>query len=394
MKYDFDTLIDRRGTHCEKWDGMEEHFGITADSGLAMWVADMEFRPPPEVGQALAAAVEHGLFGYYGTDVDYPLAIAGWMKRRHNWDINPEWILTTPGIVSGVSLIIQAVCRPGDSIVLMPPLYPPLASAIHQNGCHVLECPLIWDNGRYQMNLDYLVQQLQDESSTRLLILCNPHNPGGRVWTQQELSTLAEICLDFNLLILSDEIHHDIVFPGHIHTPMATLGPAVAERTITCTSATKTFNIAGTMTGNVIVSNPVLRQDIARHLARCGLYTPNMFGPLTAMAAYTHGDAWLDALISYLAINRDYVTKIVTEKMTGVTSMPPEGTYLSWIDFSGTGLSMNEVRQRIQGRAKLALNDGRTFGTGGETYMRLNFACPHKMLKEALDRLLSAFEYS
>ncbi|WP_027182808.1 MalY/PatB family protein [Desulfovibrio inopinatus] len=391
MKYDFDTVIDRRGTHCEKWDGMEERFGVSPDTGLAMWVADMEFRPPPEVIQALAKAIDHGIFGYYGNDIDYPLAVAGWMNRRHKWRIDPEWILTSPGIVSGASLIIQALCKPGDAVVLMPPLYPPFYGAVTRNGCRVLECPLVIENGRYQMNLDYLIQCLQANPAARLLVLCSPHNPGGRVWTESELKSLAEICLDFNLLILSDEIHHDIVFPEHVHTPIATLGPAVAERTVTCTSATKTFNLAGTMTGNIIASNPILHREIFRQLARCGLYTPNMFGPLAAVAAYTHGAPWLDALLPYLKSNRDLVDSTVAEHLPGVTSMPLDGTYLSWLDFSGTGLPMEDVQRRITNQAGLALNVGATFGTGGETYMRFNFACPKSMLNQALDRLVAAF---
>ncbi len=390
MTFDFDTIIDRRGTGNEKWDGMEARYGVSPTDGLAMWVADMEFRPPPAVNEALISAAEHGIHGYPGGMDGYYSAIVGWMERRHGWRVEPEWILTTHGIVNAVNLAIQAFCKPGDKVVVQPPVYYPFFGSITANGCEVINNQLVRFDGRYRMDLDeldYLV-----DASTRMFILCSPHNPGGRVWRRDELETLAEFCLSRDILIVSDEIHHDLVYEGYTHTVLASLGPEVARRIVTCTSASKTFNLAGTMTGNVIISDDSLRRRFQLQMARCGLHGPNRFGPMAATAAYNEGEPWLDKLLAYLRGNRDRVDEVVRKKLPGVTSMPLEGTYLAWLDFRGTSLPMEEVIRRVQEEAKLALNHGPTFGTGGEDHMRLNFACPRSMLDEALERLVSAFK--
>jgi cystathionine beta-lyase len=390
MTYDFDTIIDRRGTGNEKWDGMEARYGVSPADGLAMWVADMEFRPPPAVNEALIAAAEHGIHGYPGGMDGYYSAIVGWMERRHGWRVEPEWILTTHGIVNAVNLAIQAFCKPGDKVVVQPPVYYPFFGSITANGCEVVENPLVEIDGRYEMDLADLEGKI--DSRTRMLILCSPHNPGGRVWTVEELSRLAELCLANDILLLSDEIHHDLVYEGYTHTVLASLDPEVARRIITCTSASKTFNLAGTMTGNVIIPDDSLRRRFHFQMARCGLHGPNRFGPMAATAAYKEGEKWLDELLVYLRGNRDRVDEVVRDSLPGVKSMFLEGTYLSWLDFSGTGLPLEEVIRRVQVEAKLALNHGPTFGTGGEDHMRLNFACPRAMLESALERLVEAFK--
>ncbi|GBE14394.1 MAG TPA: pyridoxal phosphate-dependent aminotransferase [Proteobacteria bacterium] len=389
MHYDFDTVIDRRGTHCEKWDGMEKHYGVSPRDGIAMWVADMEFLPPPEVNDAIRLSAEHGIHGYPGDFGAYHEAIVEWMARRHGWNVNPEWILTSHGVVMAVSLLVQTFCRPGDKVVLQTPVYYPFFKIVTGNGCEILDNPLVKIHGRYEMDLDALEAQV--DRRTRMLILCSPHNPGGRVWKPDELENLLEFCLSRDILIVSDEIHNDLVYEGHTHTVLASLGPDVAQHVITCTSASKTFNLAGTSTGHVIIPNDSLRRRFYRQMARCGVHGPNKFGLLAATAAYTHGEPWLDELLIYLRGNRDRVKEVVEERMPGVTSMPLEGTYLSWLDFSGTGLPMDEIVRRVQQDARLALNHGPTFGLGGENHMRLNFACPRSMLNEALDRLARAF---
>lgn len=388
MHFDFDTTIDRRGTHCEKWDSMEERYGVSPEQGLAMWVADMEFRPPRQVNDAFIRAAQFGIHGYYGDDRDYRAAVVEWMRRRHNTRFEPEWICLTNGIVNAVNIAVQAYCEPGDAVILQPPVYYPFFGAVTNNGCRVANNQLILEDGQYRMNFEEL-EELCDRGA-RMLVLCSPHNPGGRVWKQQELERLADICLSRDVLIVSDEIHHDLVFEDNAHTMLAGISDEIRQKVITCTSASKTFNLAGTMTGNVIIADPEPRARFLERMGRSGLYGPNVFGPMAAVAAYTHGAAWLDALRAYLRTNRDLVTEAVA-KMDGVANMDLEATYLAWLDFSGTGLPMDEVIRRVQSEALLALNHGQTFGPGGENFMRLNFACPRSMLEEALQRLVKAF---
>ena len=390
MAYDFDTVIDRRGTHCEKWDGMEERYGVSPEGGLAMWVADMEFKPPGEVNDAIRQAADHGVHGYPGDPADYHQAIISWMERRHGWKVEPHWICTTHGVVNAVNLLIQTFCEPGDKVVVQPPVYYPFFGAITGNGCEVINSRLVLWDGRYRMDLEELDHLAGP--STRMLILCSPHNPGGRVWTKTELTALAGFCLERDILIVSDEIHHDLVYEGYTHTVLASLGPEIARQTITCTSASKTFNLAGTMTGNVIISDDSLRRRFQLQMAKCGIHSPNRFGPLTASAAYNHGEPWLEELMAYLRENRDRVDEVVKNSLPGVISMPLEGTYLAWLDFWGMGLSMEEIIRRTQEDARLALNHGPTFGHGGDKHMRLNFACPRSMLESALERLVDAFK--
>jgi len=389
MVYNFDSIIDRRGSQCLKWDSMEDRYGVSPDDGLAMWVADMEFLPPPEVNEAIRSAADHGIHGYSGNLVSYHNTIVNWMERRHGWKIEPHWISTTHGIVNAVNLLIQAFSEPGDKVIVQPPVYYPFFGAVTSNGREVINNALVRIDGRYRMDLEELDHQAGP--AARMLILCSPHNPGGRVWTRAELEAIAEFCLERDILIISDEVHHDLVYEGCTHTVLASLGPEVASRVITCTSASKTFNLAGAMTGNVIISDDSLRRRFQLQMSRCGIYGPNSLGPLMATAAYKHGEQWLDELLDYLLGNRNRVDRVVRESLPGVTSMPLDGTYLAWLDLWGTGLTMKEIVRRFQEEARLALNHGPTFGPGGDKHMRLNFACPRSMLDEALGRLVKAF---
>lgn len=386
--FDFDRPISRLGTNCSKWDGLTSRFGAHAEGALAMWVADMEFAAPPAVTEALRAAVDHGVHGYYGDPSAYLAAIQGWMKRRHGWEIEQGWILTTAGIVNGVNMAIQAYCKPGDGVILQQPIYHPFAPSIRNNGCHVVGNLLSCKDGRYCMDLEALAKQV--DAKTRMLILCSPHNPAGRVWSREELLAIAEFCMERNILIVADEIYHDLVFDGP-HTVFATLSPEIAANTVTFTSASKTFNLAGGHTGNAIISNPVLRKQLARQLERCGLNSGNRFGYLMTTAAYAEGDEWLEALLVYLKGNRDYIGKVVAEKLPGVTAPSLDGTYLSWLDFSGTGMEDREIIDRFEKQAKVICNHGSSFGPGGAGFMRLNFACPRPMLEEAMGRITEAF---
>jgi cystathionine beta-lyase len=389
VRFDFNEIIDRRGTHCEKWDSMEERYGVSPGDGIAMWVADMEFRPPPEVNEALRRSAEHGIHGYSGNLSAYYDSIVNWMARRHGWEIEPDWIVTTPGIVSAVNLLIQAFCGPGDKVLIQPPVYYPFFSAVTANGCRLSHNRLVNEDGRYRMDLEDLERRIDPD--TRMIILCSPHNPGGRVWKRSELERVAEVCFSKNVLVVSDEIHHDLVYGSNTHTVLASLESEAAHRVITCTSASKTFNLAGTMTGNVIISDEGIREKFRAQVRRCGLGQPNSFGITAATAAYTHGEPWLEDLIVYLEKNRDRIDEACGRSLPGVISMPLQSTYLAWLDFSGTGLPMKEVIRRVQEEARLVLNHGSTFGPGGESFLRLNFACPRAILEEALDRLSGAF---
>ena len=386
--FDFDRPIRRLGTHCAKWDSLAARFGAHAAGALPMWVADMEFAAPPAVTEVLRAAVEHGVHGYYGDPSGYIAAIRGWMKRRHGWDVEPGWILTTAGIVNGVNLALQAYCRPGDGVILQQPIYHPFAPSVQANGCHVVGNLLAYEDGRYRMDLDSLAKAVN--AKTRMLILCSPHNPCGRVWTREELTAIAEFCLERGILIVSDEIHHDLVFDGP-HTVLASLSPEIAARTVTFTSSSKTFNLAGGHTGNAIISDPELRRQFHRQMERCGMLTGNRFGYLMAEAAYAEGDEWLDALLAYLRANRDMVDRFAAERLKGVRSVKLDATYLAWLDFSGTGMAEPEIVRRFEREAKVICNHGSSFGPGGAGFMRLNFACPRPMLEEALGRIEAAF---
>ncbi len=388
MSIDFDRPIPRIGTHSAKWDSLEARFGVSPEGALPMWVADMEFAAPDAVNQALRDVVDLGVHGYYGDPASYHTAIQGWMKRRHGWDIETDWILTTAGIVNGVNLAIQAFCKPGDGVIIQQPIYHPFAPSIRNNGCHVVGNLMRYENGRYEMDLEALAGQV--DAKTRMMLLCSPHNPTGRVWTREELTALAEFCIERDIIIIADEIHHDLVFDGP-HTVMATISEEIAANTITFTSSSKTFNLAGGHTGNAIISNPSLRRRMHRQMERCGMLASNRFGYIMAEAAYNEGDEWLEALLVYLKGNRDYLDKRVAEDLRGVTSVKLDATYLSWLDFSGTGMSEDDLIARFQGKAKVICNHGSSFGPGGGGFMRLNFACPRAMVEEGMDRLAEAF---
>ena len=385
--YDFDEIIDRRGTHCAKWDMMQPIYGVSPDDGIAMWVADMDFRPPREVTEALAAAVAHGVFGYFGDDRAYRAAITGWMGRRHGWEVDPDWIGTSHGLVAGVALCLDAFTEKGDGVILFTPVYHAFARIIAANERVVVESPLVRNDGRYAMDLDALEAGLTGRE--RVVILCSPHNPGGTVWTPEEIRALAEFCAAHDLLLISDEIHHDLVLPGHRHTVAPLAAPEHLDRLVMLTATSKTFNLAGGMTGNVIISNPELRARFLKAQAAAGA-SPNRFGVTMATAAYRHGDAWVDAVTGYIAGNAAIFDEGVAA-IPGARSMKLASTYLAWVDFGGLGMEEAEVKARVLGKARIAVNDGPTFGTGGAGFLRFNLATPRARVTEAVDRLRTAF---
>jgi cystathionine beta-lyase len=386
----FDELIERRRTHSMKWDLMETLYGVPADEGLPMWVADMDFRPPQAVNNVLQAMVDHGIHGYFGDEGEHKQAICDWMQQRHNWTLNAEAISTVHGLVSGTALCIQAFSQPGDGIILFTPVYHAFSRVIRANDREVIESPLINKNGRYEMDLAALTSQLKGHET--MLILCSPHNPGGRVWTKTELQAVADFCIEHDLTLISDEIHHDLVYAPAEHTVMARLAAQQAplqQRLVTLTATTKTFNIAGGLTGNVIIEDDTLQKTFAKTHFASGT-SPNRFGTMIATAAYQQGSEWLDALIPYLDENRRLLDAGINA-IPGLSSMAMESTYLAWVDFSGTGLSAEQIIGKVQNEAGIAASHGVTFGKGGETFLRFNFATPRSRVEDAVERLQRVF---
>ena len=383
----FDDIIDRRGTHCSKWDAMEKNYGVSSDDGLAMWVADMDFRPPQAVLDAIQAQVDHGVFGYFGDDSAYRAAIQWWMESRHGWRLDPSHIFTTHGLVNGMAMCVDTFTRPGDGVILFTPVYHAFARVIKASGRRVVECEMTQNDGRYEM--DFETYDAQMDGSERMLVLCSPHNPGGRVWSRAELQAVAAFAKRHELILVSDEIHHDLVMPGHTHIPMTAID-GIEDRLVMMTATTKTFNIAGMHVGNVIIADPDLRKKFANRMAALGL-SPNSFGLFSATAAYSPaGAAWVDDLVAYLDGNRRLFDEGINA-IPGLKSMPLEATYLSWVDFDGTGMDRAEFTRRVQEDARIAANHGPTFGTGGESWLRFNIATPRARVQQAVDRLTAAF---
>ncbi|MCF6233098.1 MAG: pyridoxal phosphate-dependent aminotransferase [Rhodobacteraceae bacterium] len=384
----FDTIIDRFGTSCAKWDMMENIYGVPAEDGLAMWVADTDFRPPQVVLDKMQGLVDHGIFGYVAPQKDLHAAIAWWMKTRHDWQVDPDWIFTTTGLINAVGLCLDAFTKPDDGIVLFTPVYHVFAKVIRAAGRQVVECPLVNNDGRYEMDFDAYDAQMTGNES--MVILCSPHNPGGRVWTRAELQGLGDFCKRHDLKLISDEIHHDLVFKGHKHLPMTEADRSVVDRTIILTAPSKTFNIAGLHNGNVIIEDDALRAQFGARMAALAV-AGNTFGQFAAMAAYSpEGAEWVDAQMAYLDRNRQMLDQAI-DGIPGLSSMPLESTFLAWVDFSDTGMTPEEFTSRVEKTARIAVNHGGTFGTGGEMFLRFNFGTQASRVAEACKRLTSAF---
>jgi len=382
---DFDEMIDRRGTHSMKWDMMGARYGVTAPDAISMWVADMDFRPPSSVQRAVERMAAHGLYGYFGNDAPYLGSIRWWMQTRHGWAVDPAAIFTAHGLVNGTALCVQTWTQPGDGVVVFTPVYHAFAMVIRNAGRRVIELPLVERDGR--MTMDFPAS-LPDR--TRMVILCSPHNPGGQVWTQAELRGVADFAKAHDLILVADEIHHDLVMPGQRHIPMPLAAPDVLDRLVMLTATTKTFNIAGAHIGNVIIPAPALRARFRPQMLALGI-SPNSFGMAMATAAYSpEGAAWVDALLPYLDGNRR-VFETGVGAIPGVRLRALQATYLEWVDFSGMGMDDAALRQRIEGQARIVANHGATFGQGGAGHMRFNIATPRARVAEAVERLHAAF---
>jgi cystathionine beta-lyase len=384
----FDTPVNRIGSHCAKWDLMPALYGLDPLDGLAMWVADMEFRPPRVIQDALQGMLDHGIYGYFGDDRRYLAAIQWWMANRHGWEVAADHIFTTHGLVNGTGLCLQAYTQAGDGVVLLTPVYHAFARVIRAAGRQAVECPLQLEGGTAR--LDIPAWDALMTGRERMLILCSPHNPGGRVWTVEELRQIADFCQRHDLVLVSDEIHHDLVYPGQKHTPMPLAAPDIADRLVMMTATTKTFNIAGAHIGNVIIADPALRASFAGVMNALGI-SPNSFGMHMATAAYSpEGAAWVDDLMRYLEGNRRLFDDGIAA-IPGLRATPLQATYLAWVDFSGTGMTAAEVIQRVEKTARIATNHGASFGLGGESFLRFNIGCPRAQVVQAVERLQAAF---
>ena len=383
----FDEIIDRVGTRSGKWDELPALYNLDPKDGIAMWVADMDFRPPQAVRDVLQQMVDHGIYGYYASKKDYHQSIIDWQQRHHGWTVDPSWIFEAHGLVNGTALCIDAYTQPGDGIIMFTPIYHAFFRTIRGSGRVAVESPLVNNNGRYEMDFDALEASLT--GNEKMVVFCSPHNPGGRVWTPEELKALCDFCIKHDLILVSDEIHNDLVFPGHKHTVIPHASSDITSRLVMMTAATKTFNMAGAHTGNIIIEDEKLRARMAERITGLSI-SPDSFGMNMTMAAYNGGDEWLRQLILYLDENR----KILDQRMNaipGVQSMLLEATYLAWVDFSGTGMARKEFTDRVQKTARVAPNIGPVFGLGGDDFLRFNFALPKSRLVEAMDRIEEAF---
>jgi cystathionine beta-lyase len=386
MNYNFDEWIDRTGTSASKWDTIESRY---AGKGvIPMWVADMDFKSPQPVIDALVKRAEHGIFGYTVRSASLLDSVVGWLSRRHGWKIDKKWISHSPGVVAALSVLVRAFTDPGDSIIIQPPVYHPFYSVIEKQGRNLVVNPLQFDGLHYHMDFDHLQSILTKD--TKMLILCNPHNPVGRVWTEEELRRLGDICLKHNVLIVSDEIHHDLVFKEYTHIPIGSISKEFADQTITCIAPSKTFNLAGLHTSFLIIPNSDLKKRFDIELANSFIGGADVFGVVAAEVAYQQGDDWLDQVIEYIRGNLDYLTAYLEKHIPEIKVIPPQGTYLVWLDCRELGMDPKALNRFMVEKARLALNDGTMFGPGGEGFQRINIACPRAILRKALQQLEDA----
>ncbi len=387
--YNFDEIIKRHGTNSLKYDFAAKR-GMPVDA-LPFWVADMDFKSPPEVLEAMSKRISHGIFGYSDIDESYFNAIFKWYDKRFNWKIQPEWLAVSPGVVFSICTAIRALTNPGDAVMIQQPVYYPFESSVKVNNRRLVINRLLYRDGRYGIDFDEF-ERLIAEEKVRLFILCSPHNPVGRVWTAEELTRMGDICVRHGVYVISDEIHQDFVYPGYRHTVFAGLKPEYADITITCTAPSKTFNLPGLQVSNIFISNPEIRRLFNEEFRRTGYSQPNLMGMIACQAAYEKGEQWLDELICYLAGNLELVRKFLSDELPAIYMVEPEGTYLVWLDFSKLGLPDRELERLLVQKAKIWLSSGPTFGAGGQGFQRFNIGCPRAVLQQGLDRLKKAIK--
>ncbi len=389
MQYDFDTPIDRTHTWSIKHDFKKENG--KADDILPLWVADMDFRSPDSVVEALKKAVDHGIFGYSRADESYFDAVAAWYQKRHHLTLQPEWMTCTPGIVFALSIAVRAFTQEGDAVLIQPPVYHPFSRAILRNKRTLVENPLVLKDGHYEMDLEELEQKVLDEH-VKLMILCNPHNPVGRVWTREELTALADICLRHHVFVISDEIHGDFVWQGHEQTPYASISEEACLHSMMCTAPSKTFNLAGMATSNLFIPDPEMRRKFRSELLDVGQENMNRLGLFACRAAYEGGGEWLDQLIGYLAGNLALVRDFCKNRVPQIQLVEPEGTYLAWLDCRELGMTDDELMAFFSDEAKVWLDPGTHSGEQGSGFMRFNLGSSRSVIAQALDQIEAAWK--
>ena len=385
MKYDFDTIVLRRGTNSYKWDTPKEK------NVLPMWVADMDFRTAPAIVEALQRRVAHGIFGYTKVPETYYDAVVWWFEDRHRWRIDPRWIIYTSGVVPALSAIIKALTAPGDKVIVQTPAYNCFYSSIRNDGCELSANNLIYRDGRYMIDFDDLAAKAADPKA-KILLLCNPHNPVGRVWTPEELRRIGDICLRNGVFVVADEIHGELTYEGHDYTPFASLSERFQQKSVTCVSPSKAFNIAGLQIANIVAADEEVRRRIDRTININEVCDVNPFGVIATTAAYNEGGEWLDALRKYLWGNYEYLCRFFEERLPQYPVLPLEGTYLVWIDCRALGIGSDATTLRLQEGQKLMVNSGTMYGPGGEGFIRLNIACPRTLLADGLERMARVLE--
>lgn len=386
---DFDTIIERKNTNSLKYDFAAE-YGMPEDV-MPLWVADMDFRVSSYIQEAIRQKVEHGIFGYSDAKDEYFKAVAGWMERHHNWKVEKEWLIRTPGIVFALATAIKAFTREGDGVLICQPVYYPFREVVLDNNRKLVNSALVQDeNGRYRVDFDDFEEKILREN-VKLFILCSPHNPVGRVWSREELIRIGEICKKHNVLVVSDEIHGDFVYEGK-HQVFLGLCEEYKEFSIVCTSPSKTFNIAGLQMSNIFIPNEDLRKKFAHQIRAAGYSELNTVGLAACEAAYGHGEEWYEGMLSYVESNIDYVMEFLKENLPQITMGKPEGTYLVWLDFRGLSLDSDKLNELIVQKAGLWLDEGEMFGEEGKGFARVNVACPRKILTQALNKLKAALD--
>lgn len=379
MKYDFDKITPRRGTNSYKWD--------SADNGdvLPMWVADMDFQTAPCIKEALKKRVEHGIFGYTKVPEEYYDSVISWFKRKHQWEIKRDWFVYTSGVVPAISAVIKALAKEGDKIITLTPVYNCFFSSIRNNGCRLDSCALIYENNSFRIDFDDLERRASDPEAT-VMLLCNPHNPSGRVWTKEELQRIGNICMRNNVTVVSDEIHCEFVHPGFRYTPFASVSDEFQKKCVTCVSPSKAFNIAGLQIANIIVEDEDMRQRIDKAININEVCDVNPFGVIATMEAYNNGEEWLTQLLAYIHKNYLFFKEYCEKNLPQFPVAPLEGTYLAWMDCRCLGMASERLEEDLLAKARLWLNAGSMYGKEGEGFMRWNLACPQLLVEEGLRR--------
>lgn len=389
MQFDLDTVIDRKGTNSLKYDFAKER-GKREDV-LPLWVADMDFKTAPPILEKLEKVVAHGIFGYSEGKEDYFRAVAAWYQKHFDWNVKKSWLVKTPGVVFAIAAAIRAFTQEGDAVLLQQPVYYPFSEVIKDNNRILVNNPLKLIDGHYEVDFEDFEEKIRD-NRVKLFLLCSPHNPVGRVWKEWELRRLGDICLKYGVLVVSDEIHSDFTYSGHRHQVFASLSPAFADMTVTCTSPSKTFNLAGLQVSNIFISHAGLRARFQKAVAATGYSQLNLMGLAACQAAYEAGEEWLLQVKAYLEENLTFVREYLQENLPQIAVVEPEGTYLVWLDFRKLALSEEEREELLGNKARLWLDSGAMFGADGEGFERINIACPRQTIKQALEQLTAALK--